>query len=55
MKNDRISLAHIQPRSDYFKSLCNFRRLRENELREKEKKKKANRLKNKITKSKKWL
>ena len=47
MKNDRISLAHIQPRSDYCKSLCNFRRLRENELREKENKKKANRLKNK--------
>ena len=43
----RLTEAHINPYSDWRKSVGNYTRKRENETRHKLKKKKANRLKNK--------
>lgn len=43
----RLTEAHINPYSDWRKSVGNYTRKRENEIMHKLKKKKANRLKNK--------
>lgn len=43
----RLTEAHINPYSDWRKSVGNYTRKRENEIIHKLKKKKANRLKNK--------
>lgn len=40
---NKLELKHINPISDYYKGLGNFKRLRENEIRFKEKKKIKNR------------